>query len=48
MNYKYIILDFGNVVVAPTIGNWDITPKFIELIDINKMDIDKFKKLRKE
>lgn len=48
MNYKYIALDFGKVIAAPTTGNWDITPKFLELIDINKIDIDKFKKLRKE
>ena len=48
MNYKYIILDFGKVIAAPTTGNWDITPKFLELIDINKIDVDKFKKVRKE
>ena len=43
MNYKYTILDFGKVIVKPTTGNWDITPKFLELIDINKIDVDKFK-----
>ena len=48
MNYKYIILDFGKVIAKPTTGNWDITPKFLELIDINKIDVDKFKKVRKE
>ena len=48
MNYKYIILDFGKVIVAPTTGNWDITPKFLELIDINKIDIDKFKIIREK
>ena len=48
MNYKYIILDFGKVIAAPTTGNWDITPKFLELIDINKIDVDKLKKVRKE
>lgn len=48
MNYKYIILDFGKVIAKPTTGNWDITPKFLELIDINKIDVDKFKRVRKE
>ena len=48
MNYKYIILDFGNVIAAPTTGNWDITPKFLELIDINEIDIYKFKKIREK
>ena len=43
MKYKYIVLDFGKVVAAPTTGSWDITPKFLELIDINKINIDKFK-----
>ena len=48
MNYKYIALDFGKVVAAPTTGSWDITPKFLELIDINKINIDIFKELRKQ
>ena len=48
MKYKYIVLDFGKVVAAPTTGSWDITPKFLELIDINKINIDKFKELRKQ
>ena len=48
MKYKYIALDFGKVIAAPTTGNWDITPKFLELIDINKIGIDKFKELRKQ
>ena len=43
--YKYIILDFGNVLVYSPTNDWDITPKFKELIDINKIDIDKFRKL---
>ena len=42
MKYKYIILDFGNVLVTPTTGNWDITPKFLKLIDVDKINIDKF------
>ena len=48
MNYKCIALDFGNVLAAPTTGNWDITPKFLELIDINAIDKEKFKELRDE
>lgn len=46
---KYVILDFGGVVAGPVIkGNWDITPKFLELIDISKIDKDKFKEVRKK
>ncbi len=41
MNYKYIILDFGNVIAFSSTGNWDITPKFLELIDINKLNKEK-------
>ena len=48
MKYKYIVLDFGKVITSPTTGHWDITPKFIELIDINKIDKDKFNTLRKK
>lgn len=48
MNYKYIILDFGKVIAGPTTGHWDITPKFLELIDINKIDMNKFNLLRKQ
>ncbi len=47
-DYKYIILDFGNVVVTPTTGDWDITPKFIELIDMDRLDKDNFYKVRKK
>ena len=39
---KYIILDFGKVLFKPTTGHWFITPKFLELFDINKIDIDMF------
>ena len=38
MNYKYIVLDFGNVLVRPTSNDWNIIPKFLELVDINKID----------
>ena len=41
---KYIILDFGKVLAYPTTGNWHITPKFIELIDLKKIDINILKK----
>ena len=47
MKHKYLILDFGKVIVYPTTGDWDITPKFLELIDISKLDIDKFNEVRK-
>ncbi len=46
MNYKYVVLDFGNVIATPATGHWDITPKFLELIDINKIDMDLFKEIR--
>ncbi len=48
MNTKYVILDFGKVIATPTTGNWDMTPKFLELIDINKLDINKMQKARKK
>lgn len=43
--YKYIILDFGKVIVKPTTGYWDITPKFLKLIDINNIDKDLLKEM---
>ena len=46
MNYKYVILDFGKVIAKPSSGDWDITPKFLELIDINKINKEKWKELR--
>lgn len=48
MNTKYIILDFGKVIAAPTTGNWDITPQFLDLVDIKKLDIEKMSKARKK
>lgn len=48
MNYKYLILDFGNVIAYPETGKWDITKKFTELIDMNLFDYDKFKEVRKK
>ena len=41
---KYIVLDFGMVLAYPTTGNWHITPNFLELIDINKIDKNDLKK----
>lgn len=46
MKYKYLILDFGGVLVEPSGIDWDITPKFQELIDINSLSLDEFKKVR--
>lgn len=40
---KYLILDFGKVLAFPKTGNWFITPKFLELVDINKIDLDRLK-----
>lgn len=45
---KYIVLDFGKVLAYPTTGNWDITPKFLELVDIDKIDIEKLKKCKQK
>lgn len=45
---KYVILDFGMVLGYPTTGNWDLTPKFLELIDINKLDVEKMRAYRKQ
>lgn len=47
-NIKYIILDFGKVLAYPTTGNWDLTPRLLELIDIKKLDIEKLKQKRKQ
>lgn len=35
---KYLILDFGKVLAYPTTGDWFITPLFLELIDMNKLN----------
>lgn len=35
---KYIILDFGKVLAYPTTGDWFITPLFLKLIDMSKID----------
>ena len=38
MKYKYVILDFGKVLAGPTTGDWFITPKFEEVIDMSLID----------
>ncbi len=43
MKHKYLVLDFGNVIVTPTTGDWNITPKFLELVDVDKIGKDKVK-----
>ena len=48
MKIKYLILDFGKVLAAPTTGHWFITPKFIELIDMNEVSVDKFNESSKK
>ena len=35
---KYIILDFGKVLAYPTTGDWFITPLFLKLIDMSKLN----------
>lgn len=40
---KYIILDFGRVLAYPPTGYWQITPKFLKLIDINQIDTEQLK-----
>ena len=45
---KYVILDFGKVLFKPTTGNWFITPKFLELVDISKIDIKQFGEKKKQ
>lgn len=48
MKYKYIVLDFGKVIVGPLNKDWNFTPKFVELIDVSKIDKDKYEKYRQE
>lgn len=40
---KYLILDFGNVVAYPKTDNWHITPKFLELVDMSKINKEQLK-----
>ena len=41
MDYKYLILDFGNVLAYPVTGNWFITERFMDLIDMKMIDNNK-------
>ena len=43
MKHEYLILDFGNVLAYPVTGHWFITEKFLELIDMDKIDMLKLK-----
>lgn len=43
-NVKYLILDFGMVLAYPPTGNWHLTSKFLQLIDMSKLDNEKLKK----
>lgn len=40
---EYLILDFGKVIAGPTMENWFITPNFWNIIDKNKVSLEKFK-----
>ena len=48
MKYKYLVLDFGNVLAMAANGDWDMTPTFVELIDINKINMDRYKYAKKK
>lgn len=37
MNYKYVVLDFNKVIVKFTMGDRNITPSFLVLIDIRSI-----------
>lgn len=39
---KYVILDFGKVIAGPTTNDWFMTPCFLENVDINLIDKNKF------
>lgn len=45
---KYIILDFGRVLAYPPTGYWQITPKFLKLVDISKIDAEQLKNVIKK
>lgn len=40
---KYIILDFGRVLAYPPTGYWQITPKFLKIIYISKINAEQLK-----
>lgn len=45
MSIKYLILDFGKVIARPTTGNWFAIPKFIELVNMEEINLDKFNEI---
>ena len=46
MSYKYVVLDFGNVIAGPKTGNWNITKKFMELVNQDEYTSDEYKRVR--
>ena len=46
--YKYLVLDFGKVLAGPTTGQWFITPYFLNVVDVEKIDKDRLKEVLKE
>lgn len=40
---KYVILDFGRVLAYPPTGYWQITPKFLKLVDVSKINAEQLK-----
>ena len=47
-SYKYVILDMGNVLVGPPTGEWLITSTFLKYVDKDKVDIEKYKSVKKK
>ncbi len=45
---KYMILDFGNVLVYPTSGDWNMTPTFMKKINPSEDNIEGLKILFKK
>lgn len=48
MKKKFLILDFGNVIALPATGDWDMTPKFQDLIDLSQLDKEKWSASQKK
>ena len=45
---KYLILDFGNVLVYPTSGDWNMTPTFMEVVNPSNDNIESLRVLFKK
>ena len=41
-NIKYIIFDYGDVLVYPITGNWFITTNFYDVINKDEFNLEKF------